>query len=665
MSGFSIGLNALRTAMELMYIAGDNIANANTPGYHAKRAYVVPEIGSTNGIYVQGLGSSVMDVSRLRNELIERSLLAYTQVEATLGQESAALSHLESLFGEPDTNGLDAQLGGFFESVAALAADPNDPVLRQDVVQKADSVCNLFRMTDAELATMADSTRTEAESTVAEINNLTQQIAELNLQIQMAEAGGDSAPSLEDARDQLISQLADLINVTTHDAGFGVVNVSCAGTLLVDGVHNLELQTVVNDGVLSAVASGGVGQSISVREGKLAGILYVANELLPRFSTMLDDLANAFRRSVNLVQTTGLGASGRFHTLEGLNPFLSDTPVSELGYGVAAGTDEKLVINVEDESTGEITQYELPLDTTQAADVFLTDLRDAINAGVNHVSAEIVDGRLNLQAEDGYAFDFATPYDPNPAESGDITATDPTSPTVVDAYTGETDLEYSVSFLTGGEIGTDGITIQVSVNEPSGPVLRTFTRTIDDGYDPGDPIELENGLKLCLSAGNVSAGDSFSFTAHASTDTAGVLDALGLNVFLTGQGAGAIQVAERIHQNPLALASGISELPGDNQKLLELHDVSTEKLLLGGTATLNEHWRSMVGEVATEASTRSGQYENVQKLVTNLQDQRDSVSGVSTDEETIAIARSQSIYQGIVKYMGVLNDMMNMLFDLL
>jgi flagellar hook-associated protein 1 FlgK len=143
------------------------------------------------------------------------------------------------------------------------------------------------------------------------------------------------------------------------------------------------------------------------------------------------------------------------------------------------------------------------------------------------------------------------------------------------------------------------------------------------------------------------------------------LDALGLNVFLTGQGAGAIQVAERIHQNPLALASGISELPGDNQKLLELHDVSTEKLLLGGTATLNEHWRSMVGEVATEASTRSAQYENVQKLVTNLQDQRDSVSSVSTDEETIAITRSQSIYQGIVKYMGVLDNMMNMLFDLL
>jgi len=665
MAGFTIGLNAIRAAMEMMYIAGDNIANANTPGYHAKRAYVVPEIGSTSGTYVRGIGSSIEDVSRLRNELIERSLLAYVQVEATLAQETKALAHLESLFGEPGIAGLDAQLGEFFESVGALAADPDDPVLREEVVQKADSICNLFRMLDTELSTMAASMQSEAESTVASINSLTQDIADLNSQIQVAETSGHSAPSLKDARDQLISELAELINVTTYQAGFGVVNVICAGTLLVDGCRNLELQTVVSDGVVSVVASASILQSVPIREGKLAGVLHVASELLPRYRAMLDDLANAFRRSVNLVHTTGLGLSGRFHTLEGLNPFLSDTPLSELGYGVPSGTDEKLVINVEDESTGEVTQYELTLDTTQAANTFVAHLRDAINAGVGNVTATIVEGRLTLQADDGHAFGFATPYDPNPANPGDITAVDPTSPAVVDAYTGETHLEYSVSFLAGGEIGTDSITIQVSVSEPSGPVLRTFARDLDDGYDPGDTIELENGLKLCLSAGNVSAGDSFSFTAYASTDTAGVLDALGLNVFLRGQGAGEIQVTDRISQDAMALAAGINELPGDNHKLLELVDLSTKKLLLGDTATLSGYWRSMVAQVATASNTKSVQHDNLHRMVTDLQDRRDSVSGVSIDEETIAMTRAQSIYEGMVKYMGVLDQMMDQLFDLL
>jgi flagellar hook-associated protein 1 FlgK len=386
---------------------------------------------------------------------------------------------------------------------------------------------------------------------------------------------------------------------------------------------------------------------------------------LPRYRSILDDLANTFRRAVNAVNTTGLGLSGRFHSLEGLNPFFTDTPVSELGYGVSAGSSEKLVITVEDESTGELTQYELALDTTEAADSFLADLRDAINAGVDHVSASISEGRLNLQAEDGYAFEFAAQYDSNPAGPGDITALDPTSPAILDAYTGSTDLQYDVSFVTGGEVGTDGITIQVSVSEPSGPVLRTFTRQLDGAYDPGDVIQLENGMKLSLSAGNVNAGDSFSFTAHASTDTAGVLDALGLNVFLTGQGAADIRVADRISQDPLALACATGESPGDNHKLLELQAVESAKLFLGGTATLSELWGSMVAEVASAKVTKSVQQDNVQLLVKDLQDRRDSVSGVSIDEETISLTRSQTVYEGMLKFIGALNQVMSDLLDLL
>ena len=49
MGDLSIGLSAIRTAAQLIDIAGDNIANANTPGYHAKKAYVLPEIGTTVG----------------------------------------------------------------------------------------------------------------------------------------------------------------------------------------------------------------------------------------------------------------------------------------------------------------------------------------------------------------------------------------------------------------------------------------------------------------------------------------------------------------------------------------------------------------------------------------------------------------------------------------
>jgi flagellar hook-associated protein 1 FlgK len=339
-------------------------------------------------------------------------------------------------------------------------------------------------------------------------------------------------------------------------------------------------------------------------------------------------------------------------------------PLSDLGYGVPAGTDERLVINVADDATGEVTQYELSLDTTLSADAFLISLRDSINANVNHVTASIDEGKLRLQADSGYAFDFALPYDPNPARPGDITAANPTSPSILDAYSGDRNLEYDVTFLNAGQIGTDPITIQIQAREPGGPVLRTLTRQIDATYAPGGAIELENGLKLTLTAGNVAAGDSFSFVAHASMDTAGVLDALGLNTLFNGLGAGLIEVADRVYQDPANLAGALRPVPGDNHRLLDMSALRSAKSVASGSATLHEYYRSMVSDVATTRSTRTVAQQNEDQLVKDLQNRRDSVSGVSVDEEMTRIMQSRTLYQGALKYISTINQLMNDLFDL-
>ncbi|KPK65273.1 MAG: hypothetical protein AMK73_03415, partial [Planctomycetes bacterium SM23_32] len=646
-------------ALQLIDMAGDNIANANTPGYHVKRAFVSPVIGPTTVLGRVGLGSTVEDIVRLRSALVEQALLSHTQVREKLGEEVELLNHLGMLFTEPSSSGLDAQMEGFFDAVGQLAAEPDNTTLREAVVQKADSVCELFQRLDAGFQTVEEDLAVAAEYAVGEINALTERIAALNKQVQLVETGGTSAPGLKDTRDELITRLSELINVTVHEVEFGVANVSCAGTLLVNGAYNKPIEMEVEDGQIVVAAEGSIGHLIPVREGRLAGIIEVANELLPGYRQTLDDLANAFRRAVNMVHTTALGLGGRFDSLEGTNAFLGTDPVSDLGYGVPAGTTEKLVINVEDEATGDVTQYELTLDTTQAADAFLVALRDDINANVDHLTASIDEGRLRLEAEDGYAFGFATPYDANPAQAGDITALDPTTPTIADAYTGQTDLVYDVTFLDAGEIGADSITIQVEVSEPGGPVLRTLTRTIDDTYPPGSAIALENGLLLCLSAGNVAAGDSFSFTARASMDTAGILDALGLNTLFSGLGAGDIHVTPRVYDDPSSLAGAVRPLPGDNHRLLDLADVSTAKLLASGTATLGEHYRALVTGVATTRNTRLVAFENQEQLVKDLQNQRDSISGVSVDEEMVRIIQSRTIYQGAMKYIAAIDQFLS------
>ena len=110
MSTYNIGLNGLQTAQQLINVAGDNIANANTDGYHAKQANVVAVPGPTGAQTSIGLGSEVASVTREWDGLVEDALLGGVQTSAQLGEEVSSLTNLQALFNEPSASGLDAQL---------------------------------------------------------------------------------------------------------------------------------------------------------------------------------------------------------------------------------------------------------------------------------------------------------------------------------------------------------------------------------------------------------------------------------------------------------------------------------------------------------------------------------------------------------------------------
>jgi len=665
MSGFGIGVNALRAAAQRINMAGDNIANAGTEGYHAKTADVVVLPGPSIGGVRIGEGCEVVDITRIRNRMVEASLLANLQVSERLSVEVNVLDQLEMLFNEPSDSGLDARLGAFFDSVEQLAAQPESVVLREQVVQDAQSVCMMFRRLDDGLASILDTLRDTAGTLVDQVNALTRTIADFNKQIKSIEAGGTSAPGLKDKRDQCITELAKLVNLGTYEAEYGVVNVSCSGALLVSGGESSAVELVQTEDGLHLSRAGSTGHEMGVMEGQLAGVLEMGNSVVPDYRQAVDDLANGLRRAMNMIHTTSLGLDGRFRQLAGSTDLTTDVPLSELGYGVPTDTAAKLVINVEDDSTGVVTQYELTLDTTEPGSVFVGSLRDAVNTGVAHVSANIVGGAIVLQADPGHSFGFATPYDPNPAGPGDITAADPTTPMILDDYTGESDLVYEFSFLNDGEIGTDAIDIQITVSEPAGTVLRTFTQQIDDTYDPGDAVDLENGLKYTLSQGNVSAGDGFSFTAHTSTDPGGLLDVLGLNTFFDGVGGGDIHVADRIEETPELLGGALREMPGDNHRFLAMADVRYARLMRGGTATLDEDYRALLSDVATNLNSRSLQLQNQGQLVLNLENQRDSISGVSVDEEMVNLLQSQTLYTAALKFIQATDEILTDLINIL
>ena len=142
--------------------------------------------------------------------------------------------------------------------------------MREIVVQAASGICDVFHRLDNGLAVIAADIVTVIGDTVERANALTQQIATLNGQIQRTVAGGQSAPSLADARDLLIGQLGEMVNLTIYQTDFGMVSVSCAGTLLVDETHAMTLEVQEEGGQLVVGAADSVGHRMRILAGRLA-----------------------------------------------------------------------------------------------------------------------------------------------------------------------------------------------------------------------------------------------------------------------------------------------------------------------------------------------------------------------------------------------------------
>src|SRR5262249_45918191 len=120
MSGiFSIGTSALNAAYLALRTAGNNVANANTPGHTRQIAVLSPQVGTQLGSNYLGQGVAVTDIRRVYNDFLTQ---AAHQAQSQSSQADARymqLSQVSNLFADPET-GIGASVDQFFRAVQDL-----------------------------------------------------------------------------------------------------------------------------------------------------------------------------------------------------------------------------------------------------------------------------------------------------------------------------------------------------------------------------------------------------------------------------------------------------------------------------------------------------------------------------------------------------------------
>lgn len=654
------GLSALKVARTLMDNAGQNISNAATDGYHARRVEVTPQPALRSAGKVSGEGARVQGIKRLQNQLTERALRNAIQARSRLQELERTLGHLESVFAEPSDNGLNSRLSGLFSSLSELTSDPGDPVRRREAVLSADAVTDgLNRLTGA-LRRTEGNVRRSLQDAVAKVNRLSERVAGLNQQISVSEPGSGARADLQEQRSQALGKLSKLLNFRVVDSDSGTVNVSVAGTLLVDGNSSRELAVRQDAGTVDVVRRGGSASSVPVREGEMRALMDVANDRVPELRERLNTLANGLRRSFNRVHTTGLGGEGRFGDLSSAVSTGGTESFAALRDAVEGDTDARLHLNLENSATGEVTRKAVTLDTTASADQFVNDFVSAIN-GISHLSAANSGGKVRITADDSWEFGFATQYDPTPALSS--ASGSPPSVGVRGRYTGGRDLTYKVEFDGSGTVGEDAVDMTVDVRDQSGNLVRTLHPTLPADYSPGTTVNLEHGLQVSLGEGTVSNGDTFTFTARADNDPAGILSGLGLNTLFEGKGAHRIDVVDRVKEDPTRFATALRPEAGDGGALRRMQELQ-EGARVDGLA-LPEYYRDMVSTLGARKKAVGNQASRADEVVRNLKETRDRVSGASLDEEMVHLLSAQRMYQVAGKYVKVARNSFSTLLGVL
>ena len=73
----------------------------------------------------------------------------------------------------------------------------------------------------------------------------------------------------------------------------------------------------------------------------------------------------------------------------------------------------------------------------------------------------------------------------------------------------------------------------------------------------------------------------------------------------------------------------------------------------------------MIGNVGTQTSAAKQKFEVHTAIADTIVAQRESISGVSIDEETVNLMSSQSAFQGAAKFISVISNMLDEVMNLI
>ncbi len=422
-SSLHIAQSALATSQIGLQVTSQNLANAATPGYTRQVALLQAVRGSVTDPFIIGSGVAIHEVRRQIDTALQSRLWNANSEEYSNAQQLNVFNQLEAILNEGTEYDLSSELSSFFNvwSEATTLLDSSSTVINQ-----GKSIASFIKNMREDLLDQRQQIENQIDSQATQADALFSEIADINATISNSEIGETQASALRDRRDQIVTQLSQLVEITTVETNQGGYDVFIGSTPIVQGNRSrgITIDRQTQDGTVNVtINTADNNDTLTVTSGSIGGLLNSRDGAIDETIEKLDQVASNLIFEVNKIHSTGINEDWLTTALGTLQIStanqslpLNDPANRDLADLPYAPENGGFFVNIRNEDTGTSDQIWVPVDldgidtlgtASVADDTSAEDIRAAIDAIPGLTASFDPSGRLQIDAASGFSFSFS------------------------------------------------------------------------------------------------------------------------------------------------------------------------------------------------------------------------------------------------------------------
>lgn len=614
-AGIEIGKRSLMAHSTQIQTAGHNISNADTEGYSRQRVIVKsfepiyrPDLERAMVPGQIGQGCDVESINRIKDELLESRIVEQKNVESYWETRDKYYSMIESVYNEPNDVSVRTNMDKFWQGWQELSTYPESDAARLAVVVRGQTLTNSIQQQYKSLRGIGDQINGDIEAVVKQVNDLSRQIASVNGEIVRSKGLGDNPNDLMDRRDLLVEKLSSLINVTVTQKDPDEFMVHTDGQIIVQGSLARQIETVgqLDNNGYGKLMWSDTKLDAEFHGGTLGALVELRDKDIRSEIQSLNTMALNFADLVNDVHRNAIGKNNT----TGLDFFVQHDFVENVN-----GNYDRNGDGVED------TSYIFRMTGTNA---------------------------LKMQEQIGL--------------SGTMT---------INGASGNIDVAY---------FSTDTVEDVINrINDSNGEVKAYLDRnsclvlkaTSSNGMENPDFVIRhveDSGMFLTGYSGILQgsgADNAYDFNRANAVD---VLAGAQFAVSPVLNPSAYIEVNGLIQNDVSSVAAafknsqGFAE-PSDGRAAVEMAAIRNTKIMIGSQRTFDDYFADTITNVGLKGEQAQNQLATQNKIMGDLRDLRDSISGVNIDEELADIIKFQHGYNVAAKFISVQDELLDTLIN--